>query len=84
MKYVYFVWYRYEFEGIDDIEVVAEGKLAEHVKKMIEDERIYDESVDEFRQTTGKDFPENDSEAVKLLEIDTWDVKKEYVFGSED
>ena len=84
MSYVYFVWYGYEYEDINDIDVIAEGKLVDYVRKMIDDERIYDESITEFREKTGKDFPENDKEAIDLLKIDVWDVKKQYVLGSED
>lgn len=83
MKYVYFVWYKIEYENINDIDLVADGNLASYVEQMIYDGRIREDSVEEFKNEVGYNIPANDSEAIKLLKLDGWNVAIREVFGSE-
>lgn len=63
----------YPDEVLEYLELISESKIVETVKTMIEEERIYPETIEDeeynINNMTVKD-------AVKLLEDDGWTVKE--------
>lgn len=82
MTKVYKITYYDEYEHPDDIEVVKEGCLSDYANMCWQEGRISQETIDEYLKKH-ETKPNNDKDAIELLESDGYYVSKITMYEKE-
>lgn len=86
IKEVYLIWYPYEHEGMEDVDIVNVNDnylgLAGYTRNLIKEGRISNDSLKEWRKSKGvKNYlPSSDDDAVDLLTWDGYSIRKREVY----